>query len=268
MRVGDRRLPADYHMHTEFSDGEGPPAGLARRALELGLPEIGVCDHLIPASLDDGSGIPPVRVADYVAAVRAAAREEPCVRVLLGFEVDYEPAAVPDIAALLARHHPDYVIGSVHFVDGCPFDDPRHADFRHTDLEALWIDYFHLLGQAAGCGLFDVLGHVDLIKKFGRRPGVSRSVVAAARGALAVAGERGVAIEINTAGWRHAVGEQYPSRALLGYAHELGVPLTFGSDAHAVAQMASRFPDAVALARDVGYSHWLRLSDRQEVPFP
>ncbi len=259
-------LPADYHMHTAFSDGDGMPDDLVRRAETLGLPEIGICDHLVPVALDDGFGIPPQRLDEYVATVRAAAAGAD-IRVLLGLEADYSPETAAETAAQLTRWQPDYVIGSIHFVNGFAFDDPRlRDDPRQRDLESLWLRYFRLLGQAAGSGLFDVLGHVDLVKKFGRRPAMTPTLATAAREALSRAAENGVAIEINTSGWRQAAGEQYPSLTLLEQACRLGVPLTFGSDAHVPADVGSRFAAAVAVARSAGYSSWLRLSDRTEVP--
>jgi len=261
-------LPADYHMHTAFSDGEGTPDDLVRRAQELDLPEIGICDHLVPPALDDGFGIPPQRLGEYVTAVRSAAAGAG-IRVLLGLEADYSPETAAETAAQLARWRPDYVIGSIHSVGGFAFDDPRlRDDPRQRDLELLWLGYFRLLGQAAESGLVDVLGHADLVKKFGRRPAMTPSLTAAALEALSCAAERGVAIEINTCGWRQAAGEQYPSLTLLEQACRLGVSLTFGSDAHVPADVGSRFAAAVAVARSAGYSRWLRLSDRAEVPLP
>lgn len=261
-------MPADYHTHTAFSDGRGGPAELVRRARDLGLSELGICDHLLPASVEDDYGIPRGRLREYAESVRAAAAGS-SVTVLLGVEVDYVPGTVEEMGALLTECRPDYVVGSVHEVDGLAFDDPVSRDrLDDADLRMLWAGYFTLMREAAVCGLFDVLGHFDLIKKFGRRPPLDRSVVAAARKALAAAAETGVALELNTAGWRHPVGEQYPSLALLRHARELGVPLTFGSDAHSPADVGSGFVEAVELAKGAGYATWLRLSDRSEVPLP
>lgn len=265
-------LPADYHSHTAFSDGEGDVWALVARAAELGLPEIGVSDHLVPVSLDDGFGVPHERLSEYVEQVRLAARraaESGGPRVLLGLEVDYAPGTLDEVRALVRRYRPDYVICSVHFVDGFGFDDPgRVAQYAQYDLEALWCRYFRLVEQAAGCGLSTIAGHFDLIKKFGRRPRLSRSVVHAARSALRALARNGAAMEINTAGWRVPAQEQYPSAALIAHARSLGVPITFGSDAHRPEQVGSRFVDAVAVARGAGYTHWKRLSDGAAVPLP
>ncbi|MDD2709537.1 MAG: PHP-associated domain-containing protein [Verrucomicrobiae bacterium] len=83
------------------------------------------------------------------------------------------------------------------------------------------------------------------------------------REALAVAAKMGVAVEINTAGLRKPVKEIYPSAAFLRIARELGVPISFGSDAHAPAEVGSGFREAVDLARACGYREYARFEKRR-----
>lgn len=268
-REEKRPLPADYHLHTRFSDGSSGVGDVLDRAAELGLPEIGFSDHLIPEELDDGYGIPYPRLQDYIDTVRLAAAQRPGLRVLIGMEIDYVPGHVDEVRRMLERLDLDYVVGSVHLVDGLPFDlEESLRAYREVDGERLLCRYFELVRGAAESGLVDVIGHFDLIKKFGVLPPPGARARAAATEALAAAAAGGAAIEINTAGWRHPVGEQYPQVALLAQARELGVPLTFGSDAHTAGDVGSRFAEAVAVARAAGYASWLRLSDRREVPLP
>lgn len=255
-------LPADYHTHTLFSDGRDGPASMIARAAELGLAGCGLSDHLVPVSLDDGFGTPYDRVAEYMETVRAAAAPVP---VLVGLEIDYSPETIDEVRALVDLHRPDYVIGSIHFVHGFAHDLPDGLDGYTGTMHELWEEYFGLLDGLAGCGVCDVLGHVDLVKKFGRAPVRDAGLVRAARSALKRAARNGLAMELNTGGWRDPVGEQYPSSALLAHARELGVPLTFGSDAHTVGAVGHEFPRAVAVARAAGYTSWLRLSDRRQV---
>jgi histidinol-phosphatase (PHP family) len=239
------------------------------RAAALRLPEIGFSDHLIPEALGDECGLPYERLDDYVDTVRAAAGRRPGLRVLAALETDYIPGHVDEVAAVVKRLDLDYVIVSVHVVDGFVFDLEESPDaYRELDAERLQSRYFELVREAVETGLADVIGHFDLIKRAGALPPLGPQARDAAAEALRAAASRGMAIEINTSGWRHPVGEQYPRVDLLTEAHRLGVPLTFGSDAHRATDVASRFADAVQVARAAGYAHWLRLSDRQEVPLP
>ena len=118
----------------------------------------------------------------------------------------------------------------------------------------------------AATGVIDVVGHLDLPKIFGRRPGTA--VAPAEEAALDAIAAAGVLVEINTSGMRYPVGEPFPSRDLLARARARGIGITFGSDAHRVEDVAAGFAAALALARSAGYEAGVRLSDRAEVPLP
>ena len=55
---------------------------------------------------------------------------------------------------------------------------------------------------------------------------------------------------MNTAGLRKDCKEIYPSREILHLAFQKGVPITFGSDAHAPEEVAMNFAEAISLARE------------------
>ena len=73
-----------------------------------------------------------------------------------------------------------------------------------------------------------------------------------------------MALEINTAGLRKPVGEMYPSRDLLEVAYDLDIPITFSSDAHAVAQIGAGYELATTLAKDVGYTKAVTFKKRDK----
>ena len=84
--------------------------------------------------------------------------------------------------------------------------------------------------------------------------------------AVAALAEMRTPFEINTAGWRKDCREQYPAREFLALAHAAQVPLLINSDAHAVEELGAGFPEAVALAKSVGYTQTARLH-RREISF-
>jgi histidinol-phosphatase (PHP family) len=55
----------------------------------------------------------------------------------------------------------------------------------------------------------------------------------------------------------------YPSKQILQMASQIGVALTFGSDAHKPEEVGMNFADAVQLARSVGYTHYCRFTQRR-----
>ena len=252
------QLP-DYHTHTELcGHATGRPIEYIQAAQTLGLLHIGIADHLpLLPDADPHLTMDIPTLPDYVAEVQALKAEFPDY-VLLGIEADYRPETVGEVADLLEAYPFDYVIGSVHFLDDWAFDDPRYlAEYAHRDIDEVWVQYFELVGDAAESGLFNILGHMDLVKKFGYRP--TRTLGKELTRLVDRIARAGTLVEINTAGLHKPVGEAYPDPEILHRLREAGVPITFGSDAHAPDQVGRDFRHAVDLARSAGYTEFASL---------
>lgn len=252
----------DLHVHSTCSaDGRTSIAEYARRAQELGLAEVGLCEHV---DFD-----PRDRAYDYLNLTRydremAAARATaPQIRLRQGVEITYQACLEAEIRAWLAGRRWDYVIASVHLVD---YDDgwalisepsAMEAYFgRHSQRQA-YLPYFEELLRAARSSLGDVLGHFDLVKRYGvERYGRFEPEAFAdeIRAVLRAAVEAGVGLEINTSGLRQAPGEPYPGLTVLRWYHEMGGEiLTIGSDAHRVEHLAAGVGEALELAWAAGF---------------
>src|SRR5215469_3034644 len=258
------QLPADYHMHTPLCrHAVGEPVDYARRAVEIGLTEIGFTDHS-PMQQDDFDNwrMSDGQLDEYVAKVRLAQKTFPQLTIRLGLEVDYLPGQEDWIRKLAARHPWDYFIGSVHYVsDLWDIDNPaKLSEWKKRDAFEVWSVYFDRLAQAARSRLFEIIGHADLPKKFGIRP--AQDCRPLYERFIAAAAEAGCAIELNTAGLRKECREIYPCVELLQLARVKNVPITFGSDAHAPGEVGMKFAEAVALARSVGYTKTLQFTRR------
>ncbi|HEY2573797.1 MAG TPA: histidinol phosphate phosphatase, partial [Verrucomicrobiaceae bacterium] len=140
-------------------------------------------------------------------------------------------------------------------------DNPRHiSKFTEHSVEEIWDLYFRLFEKAIRSGLFDFMAHPDLPKKFGHRPkGDLRRYYDPVVQALA---DTGTAFEINTAGLRKDVHEMYPARAFLELARAARVPLLINSDAHHPAEVGANFPEAIALAKEAGFTETLYFEKR------
>ena len=260
-------LPADYHMHTPLCrHAVGEPVDYARRAVDLGLTEIGFSDHS-PMRRDnfDNWRMRADQLDEYVAKIRLAQKEFPQLTIRLALEVDYLPGHEDWIRELAARHPWDYFIGSVHYVsDSWAIDDPsKLSEWKHRDSNEVWALYFERLTQAAESKLFEIIGHADLPKKFGHRP--TRDCTSLYEKFLDAAAKNDCAIELNTAGLRKDCQEIYPSRQILELAFQKGVPITFGSDAHAPGEVGLNLSDAMQLARETGYQNYCQFSKRQKL---
>ena len=249
----------DYHTHTSrCGHAVGDPLQYVEAALAKRLPGIGIADHipLLPEP-DPEIAMGLGELSDYVAEVTSLKARFPGY-VLLGAEADYRPGTIAEVRELLAEHPFDYVIGSVHHLGTWGIDDERQIEeYSGRDIDDVYSEYFELVGDAAESGAFDIMGHLDLAKKFGYRP--SRSLATEMETLVARVARAGVLVEINTAGLRKPVREAYPSVTLLGLLREYRVPITFGSDAHKPEEVGADFDHAAALARTAGYSEYTAL---------
>jgi histidinol-phosphatase (PHP family) len=118
----------------------------------------------------------------------------------------------------------------------------------------------------AESGLFDIIAHADLCKKFCFYPKEDCAPLFARF--IAAAKRSGAAMELNTAGLRKDCKEIYPSPPIVRLAGEAGVPITFASDAHAPGEVGANFAEALALARGAGYTQTLRFTRRQREVIP
>lgn len=249
---------ADYHTHTARCGHAGGEAReFVEAALARGLSEVAVTDHVPLYFLPGDDPDPHLAMArddlpGYVAEVLSLKEEfAGRIDVLLGIEADYAEGHEEALATLLAPYPWDVVLGSVHRVAGAWIDAPGAAKRHEREGSAfLWGEYYRLLAKSAASGLFDVLTHFDLPKKFGHhRPEEARRAEEAAVDAAARAG---IAVEVSSAGLRKPVGEIYPGPALLSSLVAAGVPVVLSSDAHAPAEVGWGLEKVVEAARAAG----------------
>ncbi|OGW91328.1 MAG: hypothetical protein A3D28_02475 [Omnitrophica bacterium RIFCSPHIGHO2_02_FULL_63_14] len=247
----------DYHMHTPLcGHAVGEPHEYVERALEVGLAEIGFSDHAPLVTHEDTRYTMNVRqLPEYHRMMEAVRGRYPGFTIKVGLEADYVPGFERKTAAIIAGYAYDFVIGSIHFIDAWAFDDPgEQVKWKERDIDAVYRDYYKLLRRSAESGLFDIMGHVDLVKKFGHRPhGDLRAEVEATAAAFRKAG---VTVEINTSGLRKPVKEIYPSQDVLKIYRRAGVPITFSSDAHDPKDVGRDYDKAKALAEAAGYTEY------------
>lgn len=259
-------LPADYHTHTPLCrHAVGEPTELARQAVQVGLTELGFSDHN-PMPQDDFDDW-RMRAGDlerYVESVEQARRDHPTLSIKLALEVDYLPGYEDWIRELSKRYPWDYFIGSVHYLsDSWAIDNPQQiSKWTQRDPFEVWTAYFDRLTAAAESRLFDIIGHTDLCKKFCFYP--KQDCTPLFDRFLRAAKSAECAIELNTAGLRKDCREIYPSLPILQLAFTSGVPITFGSDAHAPGEVGLNLADAVQLARQAGYTQYCRFNQRRK----
>ncbi len=255
----------DYHMHTPLcGHAVGQPSEYVEQAISLGLEEIGFSDHAPFVHMTDpGVTMNMLQLPDYYQMIEEVQQKYKSeLRIKMAIEADFIPGYEEKTKAILADYPYDYVIGSVHFIKEWGFDNPDEREkWDEQDVNQVYHDYYELLRQSAQSGMFDIMAHVDLVKKFGDR--ATEDMSDEVRKTAQVFKESGVAVEINTSGLRKIVEEMYPSLENLKIYQQAGVPLTFGSDAHDPMDVGKDFDEAFDLAKEAGYSEYILFKERK-----
>lgn len=247
------------HCHSKYcGHGKGEIMEYAQAAADAGITTLAFTEHYPLTSAFDPDGylsVPQDKMTDYTDAVRQAQKAFPTVEILCGIELDY---LSKDDDRNLQPHdlQPfDLVLGSVHFVDRWPFDDPAQRGVWEEEGQSdrIWKRYVDIWCEAASCpsNMIDVMSHPDLAKKFGYMPSFDVMPLYKRMAHAAKSGNK--MIELNTSGSYYACKEPFPALPLLHEFFLAGVPCTVGTDAHDPAHVARDIEFGYALMKKVGY---------------
>jgi histidinol-phosphatase (PHP family) len=254
----------DYHLHLRSDALDATAAEHFTQAnveryravaSERGIAELGVSEHVyrFKQSLDVWRHPYWLQTArDDLDAYCGFVREQTDLR--LGIEADFVPGGEDRMANLLDARAFDYVIGSVHFLRDEAVDMDDYSVWKTgRSAEEIWRRYFQTLGEAARSGLFDVLGHPDLVKVWGReRPPPEGDLRRYYELAMEGIAEAGIAVEVSTAGLRKRAGEVYPAPAFLAMCLQAGAPVALSSDAHRPEDVGADYDRALELLGELG----------------
>lgn len=242
---------------------------MVQEALKKGFSILGFSSHsLYPHSSD--WHMPMTEHKNYFETVRSLAKEySGKIKIYAGLEADYIPSFACDFDWAFNQFSPDYLIGSVHYLNGKkgfftvdgPLEEVSEGIARvyGGNGKKAVCDYFDRQRQMLASQKFLILGHPDVIKKrngqlkfFDEGDSWYKKELKATAKAAARAG---VIVEINTGGLaRGAIDDLYPSAEFLGYLKNEGVPVTFSSDAHNAQGLDFAFDRAKDAAIKAGYS--------------
>jgi histidinol-phosphatase (PHP family) len=247
----------DYHTHHyRCGHAAGQMEQYVEAAIAAGLDEIGLSDHSPIYHLgDDPHARPKTAMSQhelpaYVEDMqRVRERFASRVNVRLGVESDYVLGWDEHYRRLWQQFPLDYVIGSVHWLDHWSIFSPELPQGRTAD--DVYREYLLTTQAAARSGAYEIIGHLDCLKTAGHIPDFA--ITPLLEKTVRVLAESGVAIELNTSGWRKPIDECYPRAELLARCCHYGVPVTLGSDAHSPDVVGRDFDRARELLSTAGY---------------
>lgn len=259
----------DLHNHTTLCNhAEGTTEEYIKKAIEVGIDVFGFADHA-PMPFDPKYRMDISQKVAYekdILALKNKYKNE--IEILLAYEVDFMQNRDLMLDEIL-NAKVDYLIGSVHFIQEqnknlWGFDNPEFiGKYKEKNIDDIWLDYFEAIEEMAKSNLFDIVGHLDLIKVFKYLP--NKDIKLIALKALKEIKKAGMVLEINAAGLRKPIKESYPSKQLLEVAFDLDIPITFSSDAHSLEQIGFKYDEVSSLAKNIGYKKCVKFKDREKI---
>ncbi len=280
--VKGRKL-IDSHVHIDFDKIESELELYLKKADEKNIEEFTITDHII---------LPNIPVYDYIikggkvflkdlsflkcslttADIKryvTTVKKKEASNIKLGAEIDYNEYCENQIKDFLAMHPFDIVLGSLHFLDG-------HCISRKMEMKSysakmpvadIYKKYFTKLRKLAQSRIFDVLSHVDLVRKH-LEPVSFDNYYEEASTLVNDLLENDTGIEVNTSGYAF-MNDSYPSTDFLALCKKKGLDkVTIGSDAHTAASLGENLEKAVKKLKLVGYNRIVKFKKRKPEYMP
>lgn len=271
---------SDQHLHSRHSfDCKTEPRANVEAAIAKGLSGLTFTEHF-DTHPDDWERC-VFDDADYSATIaRLGAEFGAAIFVGKGIEVCYQPGTMDYVLNFLDRHRFDLVILSVHYFGGVTVHQREHWEsvdaaegtrrYLEHVLEA--VRFCEGLHRARGRRVFDVLGHLDLAKRYTKRflgsydmspfCGLIDAILSACLAA-------DLTPEINTSSLRQGLDETMPnSDAVKRYAALGGKAMSLGSDAHRAEDIGAGFDRAAAMLREAGLQQIAVFRQRERILHP
>ncbi len=253
---------------------KGDLASVVARAVEAGFSHYGLSEHvpryrqedLFPDEQDLTPADLERSFEAYVTRARALRDQySEQIELLVGFETERLPPGdwAQRMLGVRERWGFEYMIGSVHDVEGLVVDfkaeQTKAIAERFGGPEELQMRYFAALRELVSTLRPEIVGHVDLIRKFdGPAAAFSARVWPHIEATLEAVRKSGALLEVNAATHRRGLGPVYPLPEILALAQRMGIGVTLGDDSHGAHDVgvgldACMRAIAAAGYREVGY---------------
>ncbi len=270
------QIPGDYHTHSyHCNHAIGSLEEYILKAIQIGLPEIGLSDHypmyLLPEEFHKYA-MKKEQLNSYLHDTRELKdKYQNSILIKRALEVDYytpvfsmyKSAIEPILSDL------DYIIGSIHGItwngsvipiDGT-FSLPDNYDMNDSD--SLFLKYYDELNKLVKTDFYDVLGHFDVIKKLNLPTTERSNIWESTLNILDSLEKSSMVVEINTSGLRKQ-DELYPQPMIIQELIDRNIPLILGSDAHSPEHVGYAFDETLIFLKKRGLKQLCRISKHQK----
>ena len=255
----------DYHLHTPLCNhAVGSMDAYIRRAVDIGLKEICFLDHLTISDYEKHLTMTPNEIPLYFQAIQVQKkRYAGVIKIKSGLEIDYNPARTKLFQEIVGTYSFDLIGSSIHFLKDLNIASSKSVRrLKKMDPDYLYRIYFEKLEKMLDQNYFDVVCHLDLLKKFGLKP--SKFFEKDVNKILSLIKKKNLVVEFNTSGYSYPAKEAYPSFNIIQKCHKMGIGITLGSDAHNPDSVGRRYDMAFRILYSAGYRRLTTFTKRNK----
>ncbi|NBJ70017.1 MULTISPECIES: histidinol-phosphatase HisJ family protein [Clostridia] len=256
----------DFHIHSDFSaDCETPMEETIEVAIQKGLTEICFTEHI-----DEDYPDPTIDFSLDLPNYDAKINEMQClyqdqIVIRKGLEIGVQPHLLTSCQQIVKAAYFDFVICSMHTTN----KQSLHTSdfFQQQTVEDAYRKYYEeLLYCVTHFKDFQVLGHIDLVKRYTKNKQakydfhdlltkIFQEIIPAGKG-----------IEINTSGLRYGLPNAMPSNDILTlYKACGGEIITIGSDSHVATTVGYGVTGAIERLRQIGFNYVTTFTDKRAI---
>lgn len=240
--------------------------------IDKGFSWVGITEHTPAPSeelLDEDqreAGLTPEYLLDRFGSYMAECRRlqekyKAQIRLYAAMEIETYSGHEDFVPFLIERFAPDYIVGSVHFVNDINFDYSEKMYDRAAasmgGVDNLYLHYFDMQYDMVKLLKPSVVGHFDLIRIFDasyRERLQKPEIVARMRRNLALIKELDLILDFNLRALYKGALEPYISNSILKMVSDYEIKIVPGDDSHGLSTVGNYFDQGVSILQDHGFS--------------
>jgi histidinol-phosphatase (PHP family) len=263
-----QKIKMDFHVHSDFSpDSPSPMIDMIKKAMEVGITDLAFTEHVdLDYDVTDPGHDWNFDQDTYFDAIRQYQNDyHEKIRLYAGVEIGMQPHLGIKNQSIVDARPFDFVIGSLHSVDGSDLYKRVYFDRHPSDraVEHYYEQYLECISDFEG---YDVLGHLDLYIRYEAKTKTvaMKSYFDVLEALLRKVIESGKGIELNAGGFRYGLGQNNPGMDIMKLYKTLGGEvLTLGSDAHTPDQLGVEYDRNIERMKSLGFKYICTFKDRK-----